>query len=324
MAERAARQRRLRRAVAGAIVATSLAVAVVTGVLWTRARDEALRAEAGKLLALGRAEIDRYPTAALAYVRRSLELADTPDARRFAVEVLWHGPVARILSPDRVAGGPDQPESSGWQRSAFSPDGRWAALENGALRRILLFPGDGGAPRTLPHPEKQTLSLSFSPQSDLLIVGDQSANLRLLVACPTCGSSPGRDGRHQLGGHGQGRPALLGDGESGGRPPSASSGAGRCRDGKRGRSGTFEWNGGDFGLDPAGRSLVTVSGRSVRLVTLGRQAAPERLLGSHPEPVSQVAYLPGGDRVASLDASGEIRLWSPARGRRRPRASCGA
>ena len=182
MAQRAARQRRLRRAVAGAIVAASLAVAVVTGVLWTRARDEALRAEAGKLLALGRAEIDRYPTAALAYVRRSLELADTPDARRFAVEVLWRGPVARILSPDRAAGGPDQPESPGWHRLGLQPrragGSRWRTATCGASCSSPTTAGRRAPCRT----RRATCLLAFGPRSDLLIVGGRSANLPALVA----------------------------------------------------------------------------------------------------------------------------------------------
>jgi WD40 repeat protein len=310
MAQRAARQRRLRRAAAGLIVATSLAVAVVTGVLWTRARDEALRAEAGKLLALGRAEIDRYPTAALAYVRRSLELADTPDARRFAVEVLWRGPVVRILSPDRVAGGPDQPENPGWHRLAFSPDGRWAALENGRLRRILVLPHDGGAPRTLPHPEKQILSLAFSPQSDLLVVGDRSANLRLWSLPDLRGLPPVEVGGISSAVMVRGDRLYTVTERAEGDPlrivrswtlPGWTAGT----------LGTFEWNGADFSLDPSGDSLVTVSGRSVRRVTLGRQPDAERVLGSHSDIVSEVGYFPAEDRVASLDQSGEIRIWSP-------------
>ncbi len=109
MAERAQRQRRFRRLVAGSIVAAALVVAGVTGALWRRseaarerAQAEALRAEAGKLLALGRTQLEADPTAALAYARGSLDLYDTPEARRFAVEVLWRGPVARVLDVGRA------------------------------------------------------------------------------------------------------------------------------------------------------------------------------------------------------------------------------
>ena len=57
------------------------------------------RAEAGKLLAMAVAEIDRYPTAALAYARASLELADTREARLLAIRALAKGPPATVLEP---------------------------------------------------------------------------------------------------------------------------------------------------------------------------------------------------------------------------------
>ena len=165
MVDRAQRQRRLRRLVAGAVVAAALVVAGVTGTLWWRseaareqAKAEALRAEAGKLLALARGEIDRYPTAALAYVRRSLDLADTPDARRFAVEVLWRGPVARMFAPPLVAGGMGY---EGYDEIAISPDGRWLAGQS-ALGRLILVPWDGGSPARSPRRSRGTPPASAS------------------------------------------------------------------------------------------------------------------------------------------------------------------
>jgi WD40 repeat protein len=326
MAQRAARQKQLRHLVTGSVVAAALVVAGVTGALWRRseaarqqAATEALRSEAGKLLALGRAEIDRYPTAALAYVRRSLELADTPEARRFAVEVLWRGPVVRILSPDRVAGGPDQPESPGWNRLAFSPDGRWAALENGRLRRILVLPHDGGAPRTVPHPEKQILSLSFSPRSDLLVVGDKSANLRLWSLPDLRGLPPVEAGGISSAVMVRGDRLYTVTERAEGDPLRVVR-SWTLPGWNAGTLGTFEWNGGDFSLDPTGRSVATVWGRSVHLVTLGRETTKERILGSHPDIVSEIGHFPAGDRVASLDQSGEIRVWSTdARSKASPR-----
>ena len=131
-------QRRSRLAIAGAIVAASLAVAAVTGVLWNRAKAEALRAEAGKLLALARTHLEADPTAALvhargsldlgaalAYARGGLDLYDTPEARRFVLEVLWRGPVARILPLDQMVRDFHLPENtSGLYGFALSPDGR--------------------------------------------------------------------------------------------------------------------------------------------------------------------------------------------------------
>ena len=57
----------------------------VTGTLWRRAEQEKLRAEAARLVALGRVELDNHPTAALAYAVASLELADSYEARVFAL-----------------------------------------------------------------------------------------------------------------------------------------------------------------------------------------------------------------------------------------------
>ena len=63
-----------------------------------KAEAEALRAESSKLLALGQLELDRYPSTAVAYALKSLELADTGEARLFALRALQRGPTA-ILAP---------------------------------------------------------------------------------------------------------------------------------------------------------------------------------------------------------------------------------
>ncbi len=181
MADRARRQRRRRQVIAGAILAASLAVAAVTGVLWKRARGEALRAEAGKLLALARMHLADDPTAALAYARGSLGLFDTPEARKLAVEVLWRGPVARILDVVQAAKQLQLPEAqSGIERVTMSPDGRWLAARPLNQTRILLFPSDGGPPRALPLPPTRSPGgvLEFGPRSDLLITGGSGHTLK--------------------------------------------------------------------------------------------------------------------------------------------------
>ena len=66
-------------------------MAAVTASLWRRAKADALRAEAAKLVALGDAELDRYPTAALAYARKSLELREGAEARQLVPKALWSG-----------------------------------------------------------------------------------------------------------------------------------------------------------------------------------------------------------------------------------------
>jgi WD40 repeat protein len=160
MADRAARQRRRQRAIASAVVAASLAVAAVTGVLWVRARAAALRAEASKLIALGRAELDRYPTAAVAYGRRSLEVADTAEGRHFMVDALWRSPTARILPLG---------EEVVW-RADFSPDGRWLAGFPFS-GRVLLFGDDGGPPRVVQGqpPTASVPRIRFTPTGDAVL-----------------------------------------------------------------------------------------------------------------------------------------------------------
>ncbi len=160
MAERAARQRRRRRAIAGAVVAASLAVAAVTGVLWARARAAALRAEASKLIALGRAELDRYPTAAVAYGRKSLEVADTPEGRRFVVDALWRSPTARLLPLENEVV---------W-RADISPDGRWLAAFPFS-GRLLLFEDDGSPPRIFQGqpPTGSPPRIRFTPDGEALL-----------------------------------------------------------------------------------------------------------------------------------------------------------
>jgi len=145
MTERARQRKRLRRAAVVSVIVGLAAVAIAIGLSRQqamRARDraqaEARRAEASKLLALGRAELDRYPTAAVAYARKSLEVADTPEGRRFVVDALWRSPTARILPLG---------EEVVW-RADFSPDGRWLAAFPFS-GHLLLFGEEGGVPRII-------------------------------------------------------------------------------------------------------------------------------------------------------------------------------
>lgn len=155
--ERVAERRRLRRRIASvAFVAAVLLVAASLGVLWRRGVAEARRATAAQLLALGQAALEQDPPAALALVTESLRLADTDEARRFAVEVLWAAPTVRVSPP-----GPAAP----WPLE-FSPDG--AALGvgywEGALR---VFRDSGGAPLELDGFDDGISMLLFSPDGAL-------------------------------------------------------------------------------------------------------------------------------------------------------------
>ena len=97
-----------------------------------RWRDRAARAEASKLLALGQVEIDRYPTAALAYTTRASRCSDTPEGRLQALRILWKAPPARILP---------MPDGTSSLNLAFSRNCRWLAATGFEARRRPLLRG---------------------------------------------------------------------------------------------------------------------------------------------------------------------------------------
>jgi WD40 repeat protein len=154
---RHARRRRQRRrtAVASAFVFLVVVLAGVLG-LWRRSEDarqqavtEAQRAEASRLVMLGRLEMEDDPTVALAYTTKSLELADLPAAREQVMAALWRGPMRFVLSP------------VGTMDAVFSPDGRWLARwQSGPPERLEVWPSDGGPPVSFPGEGKATFRVA--------------------------------------------------------------------------------------------------------------------------------------------------------------------
>jgi hypothetical protein len=97
------RQRRRRRLAMVAAFAAAVTVAVGASALYrnadrarARAEAETRRAESGRLLILAERDLDRDPTGTLAFVVKSLELADTAAGRLLALRVLQQSPIARI------------------------------------------------------------------------------------------------------------------------------------------------------------------------------------------------------------------------------------
>ena len=171
MIARAQRRRRLRRWAAAGVAATLVVVLSVVSALWWRAVLAGRSAEAARVLALGRVELDRYPTAALAYARKSLEIADTPAARAFVVEALWRSPSARVLPV---------PNGGTW-RAAWSPDGHRLAAYTFS-EYVLLFPEDGGPPRKLGGFTTPSYPpfIAFTPKGDALLTWlEKEDHLRL-------------------------------------------------------------------------------------------------------------------------------------------------
>ncbi len=89
---------------------------VAMSFLWQQSERARSREQAARLVALGRVEIDENPTVALAHAIASIEAADDPVGRAFALEALARGPVAESVWT--------MPTNAG----SFSPDGRFLAI----------------------------------------------------------------------------------------------------------------------------------------------------------------------------------------------------
>jgi WD40 repeat protein len=307
----AERKRRNRRVATGAFVAAALAVAAITSALWRRAEQEALRAEASKLLALGQMQLESYPTAALAYVIQSLELTDTPEARLFALRVLQHGPVA-TMTPQGASGA--------FWRPAFSADDQWLAF--GGWNDVEVFRRDGGAPLRL-HSEPAVLETAFAVgfgRDSKVVVGDRGGEVRVW-------SLPdGRDLRSErfeegpswlfLTGDGFVTSTIVGPDEVYRRWP---FGSGESR-----VIGTMiEGGPGDVSLDllvyagsgpeaaftfAARNSDARNLRRKIYLRSLDDWTSKPKLLVEQPADVNDLALSPDGQRFATSDESGEIRI----------------
>jgi WD40 repeat protein len=318
------RRRRQRTAVTVVIAALVGVIAIVTALRQQSERakraaeQETRRAQANALLALGRSELALETTAALAYARKSLELADTPEARHFAVEVLWHGPVARVFTPESVARELQPVERSRWEEApVFSPDGRVLAVPNSASGRIFLFPSDGAAPRALSRPpDGNAAALAFGPGGDLLVTRGAGSSLRLLAL-------PGLELRRtiELGGA-QSNAWVDGDrllavtreapGGASWAVRSWSLPGGEPQDlGRFDAAGAASW-----AVDRPGRQLALVRDGALALqpLTPGR-AAPPQVVGRFPPGspgIRQFGFTGRGERIFAWDQGGEVRVWPPA------------
>ncbi len=329
MADKARRRRLRLRLAAGTAFVALAAVAITIGVSRqqaVRSRDraaaEALRAEAGKLLALGQTHLEDDPTAALAYARGSLELFDTLEARALR----RRGPVARARGPHPAGGAdgagawtPGGPEPA--SEIVLSPDGRWLATRSGSNRRILIFPRDGGPARALPRPpDGNTSVLEFGPRGDLLITGGSGESLRFW-SLPDLREirSAELGGLRSFGWVRGGR--LLTFTRMHEERPEFLMRAWPLPDGEPKVLGTFSLPGTPWDLDPSGTTIAYARGRTVRVRPLDPRA-PRRSgsSGARRDEVQDVTFAPRGDRLASVDRSGEIRVWSTAGGARLPSA----
>jgi len=316
MAEKARRRKRLLTAGVASVIVVLAGVAIAIAVsrhqavlAREHAEAEARRAEASKLLALGSNEIDRYPTAALAYAHKSLELADTPEARRFALEVLWRGPVARLLSWARLKKLAAVPDGVGFEFITVSPDGRWLASQSGD-GWVMLIPREAGQPRSLALSSDLHVYplLGFGPKSDVLVVGGADQSVRFLsvpdlhemrrIELGGIASWGGVVGEKLVTGTKMSRtnerPLVRIWPLSGGEPQTVTD---------------ADLSGG-FAVDTSGAQLAYARGREIfiRSFASSRQAAG-RAVGRARDVVTAFEFVRGGDGLVSMDASGELRLW---------------
>jgi len=300
----AARRRRTMQLAAAVILVVATTVAIVTSVLWQRsetsrqqAEAEARRAEAGKLLVMGERELDRYPTAALAYTIKSLELADTEAGRLLALRLLQGRPLAQLARVSKDRG------NQAGEGLAFSPNNDWIAW--GGMEKVELLHRDGGERLIVGDyrsENAQSLQVAFAQGNDVL-VANRSAEVRawsipdtreLLRGQVDIGRSllrMGKDAFFTFTSDGQ-REVVRSWPLSGGEPRLV---------------GSMDFTG---RLDSNSQALVYTQGRAVYIRSLENWSLPPRIIVEAETPVRDLALSPDASHVATTDASREIRIWS--------------
>ncbi len=329
MEQRANRKRRQKK-----IAATTTFIVLILLLLtivgyWHRAtvaRDrailEARKTEAGKLLLLGRTEVESDTNSdtnyRLAWALASLELVDTSQAREFTVEALSTAlPSLVMQAPFPIA------------EIQFSPDGKW--LLAGGVEGVKLLPQDGSAPLILSdhkgHPLRTPEDPQFSSDGQFVIwsPGDdrtamnvwslsqrkvvRTFHLEGFTRCKTRG----------------GTPVLITDTTRSLWNRSLGPGLILVRAWKSSQEQpeiVARWNseGTDFwDFDSSLRWVAYAKGHDVYIEELdGPEQGRKRLIGKHDATVNEVQFRFGKDEIISADFNGEIRIWSLLPGAKNP------
>jgi hypothetical protein len=295
------RKRQRRFAFATILSFLVVGLSVITA-LWRQSVEETRRAEASELLALGQLELESDPTAAVAYALKSLELADAPEARLFALEVLQQGPVATSMTIQKSTG-------EGLERAVahfmdFTPDGEWLAI--GGFEFAQLRPQNGGAPVLAGQfPSAfEGIEVHFSPEGDRLVM-HKGGEVRFWSV-----RERRELGRRSIGPSTKTWLLMAGKGpytytKEGDEAVVRAWSLDREEPQVVGRMEVFR--DGDF--DSEGRWLVYAKDRQIFLRSISDWDSPPRLVGEHSSLILDIRFHPSGGSVASLDVTGEIRLW---------------
>ena len=310
--QRAGRRRRARQLVVAAVIAAVGTVAVTTSVLWQRseasrqkAEAETLRAEASKLVVMGERELDRYPTGALAYTLKSLELADTEAGRLLALRVLQRAPVARVAGISEGYG----PGNSA-EEIAFSPNSEWVAWAGRHKAEMLHRDGEkrlvvGDYVRRGPR----NLQLGFGSGNDSL-TANRWGDIRVW-------SIPdGRELRRAQMDDGPSLLHLLPTGKDAFLTfttvgPQIVVRSWPLPSGEPRLVGSMEADG-LLGMSASGTSLAYSRGRAVYVRSLEDWSAPARLIVEHKADVVYLTLSPDAAQVATSDLTREILIWPTA------------
>ncbi len=315
----AGRKRRRRRAATALLLTAAATVAIVTSALWRRsetsrqrAEAEVLRAEGSKLLALAQLELETHPTAALAYVLRSLELADTPDARLFALRVLQRAPTARVVKVTSRKGAPaGVQEGTEAIAVTFSPGGERLAAGH---RKYTVLDRDDVRPPLYIGDQPTDACVAFAPGGNALVTAnakdvrgwslpDGGELFRVQTERPVCPLWPfeqGFVGFQRVGQQVTLRQWTL-DGHRLPRETIRASLHGPSR-----AVGPLPYV---DAFDSAGERYAYSEGRKIFVRSLTQPGSAPRLVAEQPERVLDLAFHPDGRRVASSDESGEIQIW---------------
>jgi len=314
MTAHAGRRRRRRRIVVTTVIVLLVVGLTVVGSFWRESVRVTRRAEAARLVTLGQMELLRAiepdSTMAVAYALASLELADSEQARLLALEALWQRPPRREI-----------PTLSSWGID-FSPDGRRLAVGVWG-KRIGIWDSAGGEPTVLKTGdpiESWVTWVRFAVEPDVLFAatgqpgdGAQLWSLpeRRLLRRFEC------DGRRTIG-------RLADDGRRlVTRTANPDGSRVTLREWPLPDGGPIELGelplDGEPDIDPTATWMAYPDATELKLLALQDLDDPNApVLAVHDHRIGRAVFDQTGKRVATLDDSGAIRLWSVSNPSKRP------